>query len=278
MKEKNLFKIGEIADIYSVSVQTLRHYENIGILKPAYIDSKTNYRYYSYEQTEVLNTIRYLRLLDTPLPTIKSFLQERNIESMEDILNKQEIEVSQKIQSLQIVQKKIQRRKEILQKAKTATFNQIQEYTTNELQYVLIKQDIQPKSYLDLESSILELEKNQKETLVFLGNVGVGKSIKRLLSKDYEPYDSVFILLDPLDHYEGKTYTIASGKVISIIFKGKHSDAQKYYLKLQKYMKEHNLIPSNFSREITLIDEGLTNDAKQFVTQIEIPVKKGSIT
>lgn len=277
MKDKNLFKIGEIADIYSVSVQTLRHYENIGILKPEYIDPETNYRYYSYEQTEVLNTIRYLRLLDTPLPTIKSFLKERNIESMEDILNKQEMEVSQKIQSLQTVQKKIQRRKEILEKAKLAKFNIIQEYDCADLEYVIIKQEIQPSSYLDLESSIMELEKNQKETLVFLGNVGVGKSIEHLLSKDYEPYDSVFILLDPLDHYEGKTHQIPSGKVISITFKGKHSDAQKYYLKLQKYMKAHHLTPSNFSREITLIDEGLTNDPKQFVTQIEIPVKKGNI-
>lgn len=276
MKDKNLFKIGEIADIYSVSVQTLRHYENIGILKPEYIDPETNYRYYSYEQTEVLNTIRYLRLLDTPLPTIKSFLQERNIESMEDILNKQEIEVSKKIQSLQIVQKKIQRRKEILQKAKKAKFNQIEEYEREELQYVWVKQEIQPSSYLDLESSIMELEKNQKETLVFLGNVGIGKSIEHLLSKEYEPYDSVFILLDPSDNYDGTTHTIPSSKVISITFKGKHSDAQKYYLKLQKYMKENNLTPSNFSREITLIDEGLTNDSKQFVTQIEIPVKKGS--
>lgn len=277
MKNKNYFKIGEIADIYSVSVQTLRHYENIGLLKPAYIDQQTNYRYYSYEQTEILNTIRYLRLLDTPLPTIKTFLKERNIESMESILTKQEEDVSNKIKSLQIVQKKIQRRKQILEKAKTASFNQITEHQEKQLQYVWIKQQIQPSSYLDLESSIMELEKNQKETLVFLGNVGIGKSKELLLSPKYEPYDSVFILLDPLDHYDGNTQTIPSGKVISILFKGSHSNAQPYYKKLQTYMKENNLVPSSFSREITLIDEGLTNDPNQFVTQIEIPVKKGTL-
>ena len=30
---------------------------------------------------------------------------------------------------------------------------------------------------------------------------------------------------------------------------------------------------NGFSREITLIDEGMTDDSKQFVTKIQIPVK-----
>ena len=71
---KNLFRIGEVAKMFHVSVSLLRHYENEGLLSPAYISEESGYRYYSTEQFEVLNMIRYLRVLDMPLSEIDSFL------------------------------------------------------------------------------------------------------------------------------------------------------------------------------------------------------------
>lgn len=47
---KKYFSIGETAKINNISIQALRHYDKIGILKPAYIDLNTNYRYYTINQ------------------------------------------------------------------------------------------------------------------------------------------------------------------------------------------------------------------------------------
>ena len=66
MADKQLFKIGEVARIYHLSLGILRHYEKEGLLAPEYTDPETGYRYYSTRQFEVLNTIRYLRMLDLP--------------------------------------------------------------------------------------------------------------------------------------------------------------------------------------------------------------------
>ena len=41
---------------------------------------------------------------------------------------------------------------------------------------------------------------------------------------------------------------------------------------LADYMEEHQLQITGFSREITLIDYGLTSNKEQFVTEIQIPV------
>lgn len=57
----------------SYQVGSLRHYEQAGLLKPEYTDPETGYRYYSVRQFEVLNTIRYLRVLDMPLGQIGEF-------------------------------------------------------------------------------------------------------------------------------------------------------------------------------------------------------------
>ena len=67
MDENRLFKIGEVAKMYHVSMGTLRHYEKEGLLTPEYTDENTGYRYYGVRQLEVLNTIGYLRVLDMPL-------------------------------------------------------------------------------------------------------------------------------------------------------------------------------------------------------------------
>ncbi len=50
IRDKELLSIGDLAKYCMVSTKTLRHYDKKGILKPAYIDQKTGYRYYSKEQ------------------------------------------------------------------------------------------------------------------------------------------------------------------------------------------------------------------------------------
>ncbi len=45
------------------------------------------------------------------------------------------------------------------------------------------------------------------------------------------------------------------------------------YARLLAYTEAHGLAPAGFSREITMIDYGLTNDPEKFVTEITIPVR-----
>ncbi len=44
---QNKLSIGEMAKLRSVTVDTLRHCDKIGLLKPYHIDPETGYRYYS---------------------------------------------------------------------------------------------------------------------------------------------------------------------------------------------------------------------------------------
>lgn len=277
MKNKNLFKIGEIADIYQISVQTLRHYEDLGLLHPSYVDPNTHYRYYGIEQTEVLNMICYLRALDTPLSTIRSFLENRNIDKMEQMLINQQNEIQQKITLLQNMQNMVERRLQILNSTKTNTLDQIQMIESPKLNYIYLKNHLQPKSYLDLETSILQLKKEQKQSVVFLGNVGVGLSEEHFSNQQFDFYDYVFILLNSEDYSFKQAEIIPASTTLSIQFHGNHTNALTSYQKLYSYMQEHQWKPNGFAREITLIDEGLTSDASQYVTEIQIPVKKGTL-
>ena len=88
MKEQ-LLSIGKMAEINGVSIPTLRLYDKNGLLKPAYIDPDSGYRYYSTRQFECLNTIRYLRELDIPLEQIGQFIENRQIDGICELLLQQ---------------------------------------------------------------------------------------------------------------------------------------------------------------------------------------------
>src|SRR5260370_42005217 len=47
MRERTVPKIGEFARVNQVSIATLRHYDQCGLLKPVALDPDTGYRYYS---------------------------------------------------------------------------------------------------------------------------------------------------------------------------------------------------------------------------------------
>lgn len=68
-------------------------------------------------------------------------------------------------------------------------------------------------------------------------------------------------------------YSIPSAICVRIRFRGSHTEAAAQYRKLLAYIAEHNMTITGFSREITLIDYGITNDTRKFVTEISIPVE-----
>lgn len=70
-----MFKIGELAGIFDVSVRALRLYDRIGLLTPGYTDEKTGYRYYTPEQVEVLNTIIEFKSIGFNLKEIKDVMK-----------------------------------------------------------------------------------------------------------------------------------------------------------------------------------------------------------
>ena len=64
MRKKTKFKIGEFSQLMQITVKTLRHYEQKGLLMPDDVDEWTGYRYYSIDQMQKLNSIRSLQRRD----------------------------------------------------------------------------------------------------------------------------------------------------------------------------------------------------------------------
>jgi DNA-binding transcriptional MerR regulator len=73
--------IGDFSRATHLSVKTLRHYHDIGLLEPVEIDLDTGYRRYSPSQIGVALVIRRFRNLDMPLEDIHAVLDAPDVES-----------------------------------------------------------------------------------------------------------------------------------------------------------------------------------------------------
>jgi effector-binding domain-containing protein len=71
-----MLKIGDFAKLTRLSVQTLRYYDELGLLKPVEVDRYSGYRYYAYDQLPRLNRILALKDLGLSLEQVGQLLAE----------------------------------------------------------------------------------------------------------------------------------------------------------------------------------------------------------
>jgi DNA-binding transcriptional MerR regulator len=72
-----MFGIGDFAGLGRVSVRMLRHYDAIGLLRPARVDTHSGYRYYAAEQLRTLNRIVALKDLGFTLSQVQTMLDDK---------------------------------------------------------------------------------------------------------------------------------------------------------------------------------------------------------
>jgi DNA-binding transcriptional MerR regulator len=74
MRDDDLLNIGAFAVATGLSIPALRHYDEIGLLKPARVDPGTSYRRYGHDQLGQARLICGLRAMDLPIDEVRAVL------------------------------------------------------------------------------------------------------------------------------------------------------------------------------------------------------------
>ena len=78
--------VGEFSRLTHLSVKTLHHYHEIGLLAPASVDPSSGYRRYDTTQVETALLIRRLRELRMPLPEVRELVETTDGTKRQDTL------------------------------------------------------------------------------------------------------------------------------------------------------------------------------------------------
>jgi DNA-binding transcriptional MerR regulator len=89
---RDVVPIGQFSKICRIPVRLLRHYDEIGLLRPASIDPATSYRYYHMSQVLDAEIIRLLRALDMPLAEIGIVLCEADTDLRRFLLDTRRVD------------------------------------------------------------------------------------------------------------------------------------------------------------------------------------------
>jgi len=97
-----MLKIGEFSRLSQVTIKTLHHYDELGLIKPAHIDPHTNYRFYTVEQLSRIHRIMALKELGLSLEQIGLMLEkDLPTEQIRGMLRLKQAEIEQELREEQ---------------------------------------------------------------------------------------------------------------------------------------------------------------------------------
>lgn len=92
--EEKLYRIGMFSKMNQVTIKALRYYDEVGLLRPRFIDPDNGYRYYSSSQVEPLHRLLALRRIGYSIEEIK---RVQDGESEQRILQKKKQQLLKEI-------------------------------------------------------------------------------------------------------------------------------------------------------------------------------------
>jgi DNA-binding transcriptional MerR regulator len=96
-----LLEIGQFSAASGLTVASLRHYDEVGVLKPAEVDPRTSYRRYRRDQLAEARIICQLRSVDLPVDEVRSVLQADDVDAVRDVLIRHQGRLAERARTLE---------------------------------------------------------------------------------------------------------------------------------------------------------------------------------
>lgn len=256
------FKIGEISKLYNIGPDSLRYYEELGILSPKRGDN--GYRLYSIRDLWRLNVIRDLRELGFPMDTIKEYLEDRSVETTRNLFKRELSAIEERITSLQELKEDVTARIATLDRAKVQTIGMVEQKTFHRRHCYMIHSGYETDPEMDV--LIKQLINQDRENLYIIGNNRIGSvlSLEGIQQHKYRNYESVFIISSHGDHIiEGGTY-------LTINYRGEPDADGTYIRKLLEHAKKQNLTPAGPVLELLWVDIHQAEDIREHITELQL--------
>ncbi|MDF2678623.1 MAG: MerR family transcriptional regulator [Bacillota bacterium] len=267
---KNYYKINEISNLYNIGKDSLRYYEEIGILKPE--RDSNGYRLYSIQDIWKLNIIKDLRNLNFPMDIIRDYLDDKTVENTLDILNEEIDIIDKKLEQLKVQKNTISARiKSLTEDAEVENLDTIKIIEIEKRKVIMLNDTFSRDDEADF--LIKKLHKKHEDKLYLLGNnyLGVTMDLNKIEQGIYNAYNSVFFILDKDDRSYDKI--IPEGKYISLSYKGSYEKTSHFIPFMIEYAKNNNLRVISDPLELYKIDVHETSKIEEFLTELQMHVE-----
>lgn len=148
-----MLSIGRMARLFGITTKTIKHYEEVGLLQPAYVNPDNGYRYYAYAQQQRLQQICLLRSFGVSLNDIKEMDQT----GMKQILKSRLTAIESEISALQQIKWQISNTLSKGEEEMDVRFETIEPFTVRGFEHKGLVKDI-PQVWVELNDEYTNLK------------------------------------------------------------------------------------------------------------------------
>ncbi|MCC0706595.1 MULTISPECIES: MerR family transcriptional regulator [unclassified Clostridioides] len=269
---KTYFSIGEVSRLFDLSIKTLRYYDKVGILKPAYVNQENKYRYYSREQFMSIDVIKYCKIMGMALEDIKKLIDsDSSIDSMMNTIDRQSKMIENKIKELSDVKNYLNdiefKVNELLKYDLNNVFIKYNKERKVNVYKCNSKDEVELEMYL--RHIILHIQDKYNDVYpIISGSISYEKVIKEGKALLYDD----IVDFKEREEYENE-HILPAGEYLTIIYDDNWNNAYDYYQKIIDYAKNNNIeLVGNFN-EIWMLSRVDSDTKEKTLVQLEIRKK-----
>lgn len=270
MRKQKYFTIGQFAALHRINKKTLMWYDEIGLFKPAAVGDN-GYRYYTYSQSASLETILTLRELDMSIPEIMDFFDNKSVEKYVSLLRQKIADVDSRISRLTHIRQTLDNRKRKYSALLTQDFSAIRLINCPEEYLYIIETDPDFSMEEEIELVIKFIREHHIDNF---HDAAYGSLIRAesLLAREFELYEGLFIKI-PHPSCKSSFHIKPAGSYIRAYSAGPWELLAERYEEILSFAGKNRLSICGYSYEMG-INEIAVHSMEQYITQIDIPVRK----
>ena len=282
MSDETLYSSGEISRLCNITKKTLRHYEEIGLLVPSYIDPDNHYKYYSCKDLLVMNIVKKLKYQGFSLDEIKTIVESEDVNYFKQEYRRKQEMLEKEIEKLSRLKKRIANRLELFERSQidflSPSFSDILSYELKEFPERTIT-FYKEKSRFSLEQMLVSC--NRLQDIIRDNSFNTREPFFSVYHGEFEHINldqcevdfSVLLESKPLKPHP-HIRTIPGGTYVCYISKGSFHDSQVTYRKIAEKLSKmgYQILP--FTIRIYVLGIEFTKNPEKLVTEMQVPVSK----
>ena len=220
---KQFYQIHDLAKLFDLCPDTLRYYEEKGLLHP--VRGENRYRMYGIQDVCTLNIIRALRELKIPTRAIRAYLERRSVGETLSLLDREEALLRRRMAELEAALEEARARRARLEQYRAAEDGRVFFRREEARPYVFLEEDIILEKEIDF--LLKKLEHRHQDYLKIIGSQCMGAAVdEEWLSRGvYNHFSRVFFLTEPgLPHDDA----LPAGEYACLYYRGAYDRLEEH--------------------------------------------------
>ena len=266
---KQFYQIHELAKLFDLCPDTLRYYEEKGLLHP--VRGENRYRMYGIQDVCTLNIIRALRELKIPTRAIRAYLERRSVGETLSLLDREEALLRRRMAELEAALEEARARRARLEQYRAAEDGRVFFRREEARPYVFLEEDIILEKEIDF--LLKKLEHRHQDYLKIIGSQCMGAAVdEEWLSRGvYNHFSRVFFLTEPgLPHDDA----LPAGEYACLYYRGAYDHLEEHCGVLLAGIAAAGRRPAGPPLELYRVDAHDTNREEEYVTELQMRVEK----